>query len=55
MNNSKSLDMWSTSPLPGHVCDACGANGCPSLAVWALCASCRGVTLDQQQSSTDNT
>ena len=52
MNNSNALDMW-TSPLPSHVCDGCGGNACPSLAVWALCASCRGVTVDQQQSSAD--
>ncbi len=49
------LDMWSTDPLPGHVCEACGGNACPSLAVWALCDDCRGVVPDQPQPSADIT
>ena len=29
------------SPAPSSVCENCGANGCPDLAVWSLCAACR--------------
>ena len=29
------------SPALSPVCENCGANGCPDLAVWSFCAACR--------------
>ena len=29
------------APSSASVCENCGANGCPTLQVWSLCAACR--------------
>ena len=29
------------APTSSPVCEGCGANGCPTLATWSLCAACR--------------
>jgi hypothetical protein len=46
------VDMW--GPIPGGVCDACGGNACPTLQVWALCAICRGVSTNTQDSDSSD-